>query len=43
MLIAFTNFRTLNLQFTLNEMKSTGHMNFENKSKWQVEITSSKT
>ena len=26
MLIAFTNFRTFNLQFTLNEMKSWGHM-----------------
>ena len=28
---------------TINMMKSWGHMKFENKTKWQVEITSSKT
>ena len=31
-LIAFTNFCTVNLQFTLNKLKHWGHMKFENES-----------
>ena len=39
MLIAFTNFRTLNLQFTLNEIEKLRTYEIGNESKLQVEIT----